>query len=598
MSNQLETTAVTKDVANAEETNPVVLADGMRIIWDAPIPMDDGVVLRADIFMPEKPGRYATIMSYGPYAKGLSFQAGYKSAWDRMIASNPEIAEGSTNKYQNWELVDPEKWVPDGYVCVRVDSRGAGSSPGRIDNWSKREARDLHDCIEWAAAQVWSNGKVGLNGISYYAMIQWAAAALQPPHLSAICVWEGAADLYRDVARHGGIYCEFVPSWFHRQVVPLQHGYGERGSRSVITGKPVAGAETLDEQELVANRVDPGKETLERPLDGDYYRDHTPDLSRVVVPLLSSGNWGGMGLHPRGNFEGYLAANSPQKWLEVHGDSHFTPFYRNEGVELQKRFFGQFLQERDTGWTRQPPVQLHIRRPGEHFTVRDEQEWPLARTQWTRFYLDPGKQRMGREPVEGDSLSYETTGEGLTFLLPPAQEELEITGPVAARLVVSSETTDADVFLALRLFSPDGEEVLFVGSNDPQVPIGLGWLRASHRKLDPARSLPYRPFHTHDELQPLTPNEKVVLDIEIWPTCIVVPPGYTLALNVRGCDYDHGRGDIRLANAMYKMTGVGPFLHANPTDRPAAVFGGKNRLHFDAGIEPFLLLPVIPPEKR
>jgi uncharacterized protein len=304
-----------------------------------------------------------------------------------------------------------------------------------------------------------------------------------------------------------------------------------------------------------------------------------------------------MGLHPRGNFEGYLAAASPQKWLEVHGGSHYTPFYRKEGVALQKRFFGHFLQGSDTGWDRQPPVQLQIRRPGNHFTIRHEQEWPLARTQWTRFYLDPAQRTLGTEPVVGGSLSYETSGDGLTFSLPPAQEEREITGPIAARLVVSSDTSDADLFLALRLFAPDGKEVLFVGANDPQAPIGLGWLRASHRKLDPARSLPYRPYHTHDELQPLIPGEKVVLDIEILPTCIVVPPGYTLTLNVRGCDYDHGLGDIGTGSAPYQMTGVGPFLHADPHDRPAAVFGGRNTLHFEAGDEAFLLLPIIPGAK-
>ncbi len=587
-----------QNIADPAEAVPVTRANGMRIMWNVPVQMDDGVVLRADIFLPDAAGHYAAILSYGPYAKGLSFQSGYKGNWDRMIAAYPEIAEGTSNKYQNWELVDPEKWVPDGYVCVRFDSRGAGTSQGQLDPWSPREARDLHDCIEWVATQEWSNGKVGINGISYYAMNQWAAAALQPPHLGAICVWEGAVDHYRDVARHGGIWSGFLSSWFNRQVVPLQYGYGERGARSVVTGELVAGPDTLDEGTLAANRVDPGKEALRHPLDGEHYRERTPDLSRVVVPLLSAGNWGGMGLHPRGNFEGFMAAASPQKWLEVHGDTHFSPFYRNDGLALQKRFFGHFLQGNDTGWTSQSPVQLQIRRPGEHFTIRDEEEWPLARTAWTRFYLDPAKRSLGTQPVTGGSLSYDTGGDGLTFSLPPAQEELEITGPVAARLVVSSDAADADLFLALRLFAPDGKEVLFIGSNDPQVPIGLGWLRASHRKLDLARSLPYRPYHSHDEVQPLTPGDPVVLDIEIWPTCIVVPPGYSLALNVRGRDYDHGLGDVGLANAMYKMTGIGPFLHSDPKDRPAEVFGGMNTLHFDQDQEPFLLLPVIPTDKR
>jgi predicted acyl esterase len=571
-----------------------VVADGMRIFWDVPIAMDDGVVLRADIFAPLADGRYPAIASYGPYAKGLSFQTGYKGNWDRMVAAYPEILEGSSNKYQNWELVDPEKWVPDGYVCVRIDSRGAGRSPGKVEAWSPREAKDLHDCIEWIPTQSWSDGKVGLLGISYYAMNQWQVAPLQPPHLTAMAVWEGAADHYRDVARHGGIYSEFMYSWFNRQVVPLQHGYGERGARSEITGELVAGPDTLPTETLAANRVDPGLEALNRPLDEQYYRDRSPDFSKIKVPFLSSGNWGGMGLHPRGNFEGYLESASQQKWLEVHGDSHFSPFYRNEGVALQKKFFGHFLKNEKTGWDRQAPVQLQIRHPGEKFAIRDEAEWPLARTEWTKFYLDPKTNALSREPVVADSASYKTTDDGITYFLPTSTTPLEITGPVAAKLFVSSDTSDADLFLALRLFDPDGKEVLFVGSNDPRVPIALGWLRASHRKLDPKKTLPYRPFHSHDEQQPLKPNVPVELDIEIWPTSIVVPPGYRLGLNIRGRDYDHGLGDAGVANAMYRMTGIGPFLHTNEQDRPAETFNTVNTLHFAAGEAPYLLLPVIP----
>jgi predicted acyl esterase len=171
---------------------------------------------------------------------------------------------------------------------------------------------------------------------------------------------------------------------------------------------------------------------------------------------------------------------------------------------------------------------------------------------------------------------------------------LEITGPVAAKLWVSSETSDADLFLALRLFDPAGKEVTFIGTNDPRVPVGLGWLRASHRKLDSAKSLPYRPWHTHDEEWPLQPGEPVELDIEIWPTCIVVPPGYQLALTVRGKDYEVDGSDIALPNAMYPMKGVGPFLHVDPDDRPPAIFACRNTLHFAPRRQPYLLLPVIP----
>jgi len=176
------------------------VCDGMRVDWDTPIAMDDGLMLRADVFRPVLEGRYPVLLSYGPYGKGLAFQDGYPTAWEFMVTQHPDTAAGSTNKYQNWEVVDPEKWVPDGYVCIRVDSRGAGRSPGQLALQSLRETRDLYLCIEWAATQPWSSGKVGLNGISYYATNQWSVAALQPPHLAAICVWEGFSDQYREAA--------------------------------------------------------------------------------------------------------------------------------------------------------------------------------------------------------------------------------------------------------------------------------------------------------------------------------------------------------------------------------------------------------------
>jgi predicted acyl esterase len=572
------------------------IRDEMRIDWDTPIEMDDGVVLRADVFRPLEQEKYPVILSYGPYAKGLAFQEGYKSAWTRMVQAYPETAEGSSNKYQNWELIDPEKWVPDGYVCLRIDSRGAGRSPGCLEVWSPREARDLHACVEWAGTQPWSNGKVGICGISYYAMNQWQVAALRPPHLAAICAWEGASDYYRELSRHGGILCDFLDTWSRRQVVSVQHGVGERGAKSQVTGEPIAGPETLSEAELAKNRADVAGEVLARRRLDDYYRARIPAFDDIAVPLLSAANWGGQGLHTRGNFEGFLRADSAQKWLEVHGDTHFAHFYTNYGLGLQKRFFGHFLKGEDTGWAAQPRVQLNIRHPGEKFVVRRENEWPLARTQWTKFYLHPDSSLADKPPTAAGRISYATTGDGVTFLSPPLTAPMEITGPVAAKLFVASETTDADLFLVLRVFGPDGKEVVFTGSNDPRTPVGLGWLRASHRKLDKTQSLPYRPYHPHDEEWPLRPGEPVELDIEIWPTCIVVPPRFRVGLTVRGKDYEYDGTDAALPYAPYPMKGVGPFTHTNPCDRPPEIFAtGNNTLHFGPGQEAFLLLPVIPP---
>jgi len=571
------------------------IRDGMRIDWDVSIAMGDGVVLRADIFRPTAEGRYPVILSYGPYAKGLAFQEGYKGLWDRLVQAAPEVLEGSSNRYQNWELVDPEKWVPDGYACLRIDSRGAGRSPGYLDVWCERETDDLYQCVEWAGTQPWSTGKVGINGISYYAMNQWTVGALRPPHLTAMCIWEGSSDYYRELCRHGGILSDFLNNWHPRQVASVQHGVGSRGKKSVVTGEYVAGPETLPPEELARNCADTPGEPKRRRLFDDYYRKRIAKFEDIEAPLLSAGNWGGMGLHTRGNFEGWLRAGSRQKWLEVHGHTHFTHFYSNYGEALQKKFFGHFLKNENTGWDKQPRVSLNIRHPGEKFVLRAENEWPLARTQWTKYFLQPdGKTLSPDASSQAATLSYDTTGEGLTFMTPPMTKDLEITGLVAAKLWVSSETTDADLFLVLRVFDPQGKEVTFIGSNDPRTPVGLGWLRASHRKLDPKLSTPYRPWHTHDEEWPLKPGEPVELDIEIWPTSIVVPPGYRLALTVCGKDYEVDGRDIALPNAPYPMKGVGPFLHIDKDDRPPAIFECRNTLHFAAGRQPYLLLPIIP----
>src|SRR5207253_614984 len=258
--------------------------DGMRIDWDVPIPVDDGLVLRADVYRPVPDGKRPVILTYGPYGKWLHFEDLYTDQWRRMVAQHPDVAAASTNKYANWEVVDPEKWVPDGYACVRVDSRGAGRSPGVLDLWSARETKDLYDCIDW-----------------------------------------------------------------------------------------VSGPVTLSEEELGANRRDFYEDCWTHPLaSAEYWRSRLPDWSKVTVPLLSSANWGGQGLHPRGNFEGFVRAASPEKWLEVHGIEHWTHFYTDYGVRLQKRFFGHFLKGEDTGWTRQPPVVLQVRHPGERFVERPE----------------------------------------------------------------------------------------------------------------------------------------------------------------------------------------------------------------------------------
>jgi len=570
----------------------------MHIEWDIPIEMDDGVVLRADVFLPDRAEEYPVILSYGPYAKGLAFQEGYPDQWRLMTSQHPDVEAGSTNRYQSWEVVDPEKWVPDGYAVVRVDSRGTGRSPGHIDVFSPRETDDLVACIEWAGTRPWSTGKVGLNGISYYAINQWHAASRQPEHLAAMCVWEGAADFYRDMTHHGGILSTFWANWYDMQVKTVQHGLGGRGAVSRVTGVPVTGDIELSDEELERNRADLGADVRDHPLEDGFHRDRSPDWSKIVVPLLSAGNWGGQGLHLRGNVEGFVRSATPLKWLELHGLEHWTHFYTDYGVGLQKRFFAHYLKGEDNGWDREAPVRLQIRHL-DRFEERTSAAWPLSETRWTTFTLDAGEVVLTRRRISTDrQVEYDAGGPGVTFLHESFDHETEITGPMALKLFVSSTTTDADVFTVVRVFDPAGDEVTFQGAIDPHTPIAQGWLRASHRRLDPELSLPYRPYHTHDRKEPLTPGEIYELDVEIWPTSIVVPAGYRLGLTIRGTDYEYegDLGESRLGTFKNRLTGCGPFLHDDPVDRPAEIFAGQVTVHTGPGAPSRLVVPVIPGE--
>jgi len=569
---------------------------GMKIDWDVPIKMDDGIEVRADIFRPVADGKYPVIITYGPYAKYLHFEQLYKTCWDRMIETFPEVGDGSTNQFQSWEVVDPEKWVPDGYICIRVDSRGCGRSPGYVELWSAREAQDFATCIDWAGVQDWSNGKVGINGISYYGMNQWQVAALQPKHLAGICIWEGANDFYRDLSHHGGILCNFIENWYDMQVKSVQYGLGKNGYRSKLTGDWVSGPETLTIEELGANRFDFGGLTFEHELDDEFWKSRTPDYSKIKVPLLSAGNWGGQGLHTRGNVEGFLNAASEDKWLEMHGIEHWTHFYTDYGRNLQKRFFDYFLKGEQNDWRSQPKVYLQVRHPGEKFVPRAETSWPLASTQWTNMYLDASTQTLQPNAVQANAqVSYRGLSEGLTFLTQPTDQDMEITGQLAAKLFVSSSTKDADLFLIVRLFDANMKEVTFQGALDPNTPVAQGWLRASHRALDAEKSKPYRPYHPHLKREMLTPGEIYELDVEILPTCIVIPAGYRIGLTVRGKDYVYpGATGAKLSNMKHPFTGVGPFTHNHPKDRPPEIFDGQVTLHTGGAHQSYLLCPVIP----
>ena len=520
---------------------------------DVAIAMRDGLELRGNVYRPSTSGTYPVLLTVGPYGKDIHFRDFNPKAYAEIAEQGP---------YMNWETPNPDWWVAQGYVVIRVDQRGIGASPGRLDPFSPQEAKDFYDAIEWAAEQPWSNGKIGLHGISYYAVSQWHVAALQPPHLAAILPWEGLVDLYRDVARHGGIFNNgFVVTWY-THVVRVQHGYD--GS--------------LSEQERTANRADLIADFKGHSLDDDYYHSHLPDLSQITVPIFSVGNWGNVGLHLRGDIEGYLGAASAHKWLRVGVGNHYAPFYSEEGRTLQKRFFDYWLKGGENDWLDQPPVQLAIRK-GREVVWRDEQEWPLARTHWSHFYLDAASTSIAAEQPEAEAhVTYRAPEGDITFTTAPFAQDTEVTGPLALKLWVSSTTDDMDLFVTIRNRDANGNEVSGIGANGEPVPVTAGWLRASQRKLDPSRSTDARPFHTHDQVQKLTSGHIVPVEIEIWPTSMVFAVGHRLALTI----------------GAHESGGWAGFNHDDPDDRNPAVLAGTNTIYTGDNSPSSLLLPIIP----
>ena len=426
---------------------------------------------------------------------------------------------------------------------------------------------------------------------------------LRPPHLAAMIPWEGACDLYREFSRHGGVFSNFfLEKWYSKQVLPIQHG-NPSASKDPWLNASASGADPdkpssiLDQKQLESNRGDIVRSILERPLIDEFYKERTPDLSRVTVPFLSAANWGGFGLHPRGNFEAFTRAASKHKWLECHPGRHEEWFYLEPGVELQKRFLDCFLKGVDNGWMEEPPVLLRLRRAFEatKFETRKELAWPLPSTKWTEIYLSADKNETTlswNAPGAASSVSFDALGTPVTFLSAPLESEIEITGPLAAKLFASTSATDMDLAVTLQAFSPEGEEVDFQGAVDPHQPLAQGWLRASHRKLDKERSLPYRPWHNHDEILPVEPNEVYELDVEIWPTNIILPAGFRLALHIGGKDFE--REQTEDENEAWVSRGSGPWLHNHPEDRPESIFGGRTTIYTGGETGSRVLVPIIP----
>lgn len=474
--------------------------------YDVDVSMRDGTSIYVDCFRPENEHDVPVLVVWGPYGK---HQPEFKRYENKPGSGVPDA---DLSEYAIYEGPDPAYWCEEGYAVIHADPRGAWGSEGDLTFMTRQEAEDCYDLIEWAGERDWSNGNVGMSGVSYLAWSQWQVAALDPPHLKAINPWEGVTDFYRELAFHGGIPFDMWPnileeSWCYSR-----------------------------------NRVeDIERMREEHPLFDAYWESKKPDLSEITVPAYVVASWSDHSLHTRGTLEGFKKISSEKKWLRVHGRKKWQDFYQE--AERQRQFFDAFLKGIESEVQYWPTVNIEVRDRYYKGNFRGESEWPIARTDHTKLYLDAATGSMDRTPFEAERqtrYAVDDTGEQAenaqfeyTF-----DERTELTGHMKLKLWVQADgSDDMDLFVAIDKIDRTGDRVQFpFHSVMDDGPVALGWLRVSHRELDETRSTPEQPVLKHERTQKLDDGEIVPVDVEIWPSSTVFKPGETIRVTVQGSD--------------------------------------------------------------
>lgn len=483
-----------------------------------------GDIVRADVTLPDGPGPFPTLFQASPYQKSL-----------RRLPTHSVFPFRETGPI--------EFYLEQGYAHVWADVPGSGRSEGSWDPVSRGEGEALYDVVEWIAEQSWSTGKVGGIGQSYFTWSQWNVARTRPPHLTTIVPFDGGVDWYRDWVYQGGLpNLGFLGGWL--TTVALQHQ---------AEGHPISGGRRL---ELLGN-------AYEHTLDDDWFRDRAPfwELDRVTIPVLSLGVWCKAPLHLRGNVEGYIRAGGPKQLVLLDARSANQAQRWFADPEFHRReilpWYEHHLKGIDTGIMEQPSVRYALQDSG---VARTATTWPPPDATPVSFHLSGDTSGLldslndgalvDAVPAEdtGFSWSYPdpnweagTTAIGpggrpdrfarvCTFMSAPFEHEREFAGDAMVVLFASTDQDDLDVIVKLHVVPGDGPAA------GPVRTVGQGWLRGSHRELDPSMSRPLHPFHPHRDPKPLQAGHTYELRVPLTPTAFVVSAGERLMIELSNAD--------------------------------------------------------------
>jgi uncharacterized protein len=269
----------------------------------------------------------------------------------------------------------------------------------------------------------------------------------------------------------------------------------------------------------------------------------SPDLSEVTVPLwVVVAATHSAHFHQVGSSNAYLTTPTAHKRLDSW-DDWFQKAYAAEVVADHKAFFDHWLKGIDTALMATPPVRLEIRSGNGAAAVIHEHEWPIARTRYQRWYLESAGRLSDTRPSAEAEVSYSAEGTGTSFVSEPLAEEMTLAGYGKVGLRVSSTSHDMDIFVSVRVIGEDGDEVDFTGFAtsgyaEYPIPLTMGWLKASHRRIDEQRSTEYTVKHTHlkADYAPLEPGHPVDVEIELIPHTGLLRRGQRIRVDVQPRD--------------------------------------------------------------
>jgi len=558
-----------KAKAELTEADPDILAE-----YDVKIPVSEGFYLTANIYRSktaaENGEKVPVVMCAHPYNNNLT-PALKNTPFNgppqqyRMI---PQAGKPVFSKQTSWESPDPNFWVPEGYAIVNMNLPGYATSEGPPTAFSEHQGKAYYEAIEWVAKQPWSNGKVGLNGVSFLAISQYHVAASQvyggpPPSLKAISPWEGLTDVYRDIFCYGGVSeVGFPLFWWVTEVKPAING--------------------TEEDFIKAEGSIPTDYIKNHPFYDDFWKAKAAKLEEITVPMLVCASFSDHGLHTMGSFRAFEKASSKHKWVYTHRWGKWDAYYSRDVQEMTKNFMDVFLKDDTTnGFLQTPPVRLEVRSSlKEIHEIRYENEWPIARTKYTKLLMSESQSLSLDNPEEPMEVVYSAKNGKAIFNF-KFNEDTELSGYMKVRVWVEARPRkkgdpspeDMVMFAAVNKLDQKGKSVNFYGT------VGLtkdmitrGWLKVSRRELDPDESTEWHPVQKGTSELLLKGGEVVPVDIELYPSSTFFSAGESIQLILASDE----------------------ILPSPPYRKSAVVNNGLHVLHFGGRYDSYLLVPKIP----